>query len=109
MRISHNYQFLKDRRGKDSKLTEAEWDTARNLIDEYFPGCHDFLTAHLQVESLKYKICILLRLHFINKEVSAMIGYTAAYSSKLSSEIYLELFGKEGGSKELSAELSKLF
>ena len=109
LRLSHNYQILKDRRGKDSKLTEAEWHIVRNLIDEYFPGCHDFLVTNLPVDSLKYKICLLLRLHFINKEVCAMIGYTAAYSSKLSSETYHDLFGKEGGSKELAAELAKLF
>lgn len=109
LRLSHNYQLLKDRRGKEPKLTEAEWHIVMNLIDEYFPGCHDFLIANLQVDSLKYKICLLLRLHFINKEICAMIGYTAAYSSKLSSEIYHDLFGKEGGSKELAAELAKLF
>lgn len=109
LKLSMNYQLLKDRRGKEYKLNEAEWDVVRNLVDEYFPGCYDFIVANLPVDSLKYKICLLLRLHFINKEIGPMIGYTDSYSSKLSSEIYKELYGKEGGSKELTNKLAKLF
>ena len=107
--LSPTYQAIKDRTGKESKLTEAEWNTIRNLADEYFPGFHDFLVANLEVGSVKYKVCLLLRLHFINKEISSMLGFTAAYTSKLSSEIFMQLYGKSGGSKELSAKLSKLF
>ena len=109
LKLSPNYLLIADRRGKDSKLTEVEWDIVKNLVEEYFPSCFEFLIANLSVGSLKFKICLLLRLHFINKEVGAMIGYTAAYSSRLSSEIYKELYGKSGGSKELAVELSKLF
>ena len=109
LKLSMNYQLLKDRRGKEYKLNEAEWDVVRNLVDEYIPGCYDFIVANLPVDSLKYKICLLLRLHFINKEIGPMIGYTDSYSSKLSSEIYKELYGKEGGSKELTNKLAKLF
>ena len=109
LKLSPCYQTISNRFGKDPKLSEEEWEIARNLINEYFPGCHDYLTANLPIDSLKFKICILLRLHFINKEVGLMIGYTPAYSSRLSSEIYKELFGKEGGSKELAKKLCDIF
>ena len=109
LRLSINYQNLKDRTNKDSKLTEDEWDIANSLIDEYFPECYDFLISHLSVDSVQYKICILLRLHFINKEISFMMGYTSAYISMLSSEIIKDLFGKTGGTKELAKELGRLY
>ena len=109
LKLSPCYQTISNRFGKDPKLSEEEWEIARNLINEYFPGCYDYLTVNLPIDSLKFKICILLRLHFINKEVGLMIGYTPAYSSRLSSEIYKELFGKEGGSKELAKKLCDIF
>ncbi len=109
LKLSENYKTLKDRTKKDSKLTEDEWDIANNLINEYFPGCYDCLISHLSVESVEYKVCLLLRLHFINKEVSAMMGCTSAYVTMLSSKIIKNLFGKTGGTKELAKELGRLY
>ena len=109
LKHSANYQDLKDRNNKDSKLTEDEWDVASNLLDEYFPGCYDFLISRLTINSVQYKICLLLRLHFINKEVAYMMGYTSAYITMLSSDIIKNLFGKTGGTKELAKELAHLY
>ena len=109
LKISPNYQAIKEVVRRGQKLSEEEWAMAEALVNEYFPGCYDFIASKLPSSTLKFRICLLLRLHFINKEVCGMIGYTPAYSSKLSSEIHKELYGETGGSKELAANLSKFF
>lgn len=109
LKISPNYQAMKEMARRGQKLSDEDWTMVEVLVNEYFPGCYDFIASKLQPNPLKLRICLLLRLHFINKEVSGMIGYTPAYSSKLSSEIYKDLYGESGGSKELASNLSKKF
>ena len=109
LKISPNYQAMKEMARRGKKLSEEEWAMAEALVNEYFPGCYDLIASKLHSSPLKFRICLLLRLHFINKEVSGMIGYTPAYSSKLSAEIHKDLYGGTGGSKELATNLSKLF
>ena len=109
LKISPNYQAMREMARHGQKLSEEEWAIAEALVNEYFPGCYDFIASKLHSSPLKFRICLLLRLHFINKEVSGMIGYTPAYSSKLSAEIHKDLYGGTGGSKELATNLSKIF
>ena len=109
LKISPNYQAMQEMARRGRKLSEEEWAIAEALVNEYFPGCYDFIASKLHSSPLKFRICLLLRLHFINKEISGMIGYTPAYSSKLSAEIHKDLYGGTGGSKELATNLSKIF
>jgi len=109
LKISSNYQFIKTTVSHGQKFTEKEWDIAENLVNEYFPECYDFLVSKVEVCTLKFKICLLLRLHFISKEVGCALGYTPAYVTKLSTEVFQELYGKIGGSKELGIELRKIY
>ena len=109
LKISPNYQAMQEMARHGRKLSEEEWAMAEALVNEYFPGCYDFIASKLHSSPIKFRICLLLRLHFINKEVSGMLGYTPAYSSRLSTEIHKDLYGGTGGSKELATNLSKIF
>lgn len=108
LKRSPNYQQIEEFAYKGQKLSESDWDTAYNLVAEYYPGCHDFLLTHLQINSIEYRICLLLRLHFKTGEIANMLGFTPPYISKTSTEILGNLYGKKGSSKELSKELGKI-
>ena len=109
LKLSPNYHIIQELAVRGQKLTEKDWLIVDKIVNEYFPGCYDYIHSRISLNTLPYKICLLLRLHFLNKEISGMLGFTPAYISKLSSIIYKDLFGKEGSSKELATTLSKIF
>jgi len=108
LKQSPNYQQIEKLAYKGLKLSEDDWDTVCNLASEYYPGFYDFLLSRLQLDSIDYHICLLLRLHFKTGEIANMLGVTPPYISKTSTDILGCLFGKKGSSKELSKELRKI-
>ncbi len=109
LKMSPNYQKVKAMAYKGQSLSAEEWKIIGQLIGEYFPGCYDFLLSKLKADSIEYKICLLLRLHFKAGDIANMLGFSSAYVSKVSSEILKKTFNKKGSSKELSTTLCKIF
>lgn len=108
LQSSYSYIYLKSMLKHGMSISPQRWERITKLIEEYFPGFFDFLALHFERDTVKFRICVLLRLHFINKEVAALMDYTPAYISMLSSQILQELFGKMGGSKDLAKKLSEI-
>lgn len=108
LKNSPNYQRIKDIAYKGKKLTSEDWETIHNLVNEYLPGFFDFVISQTKIDSTEYRICLLLRLHFKAGEIAHMLGVTAPYISKASTEIMADLYGVKGSSKELYKELCKI-
>ena len=108
LKLSPNFQQIEEYADKGHKLSGSDWDNVCNLAAEYYPAFYDFLLSRLQIDSIEYRICLLLRLHFKTGEIANMLGFTPPYISKTSTEILRNLFGKKGSSKELSKELCKI-
>ena len=108
LKLSPNYQQIEELAHKGHKLSESDWDNVCNLTNEYYPGFYDYLLVHLQLDSIEYRICLLLRLHFKTGEIANLLGVSPPYISKTSTDILRNLYGKKGSSKELSKELSKI-
>ena len=108
LKLSPNYQQIKELAQKGQKLSESDWDIVCNLASEYYPGFYDYLMSHMKVDSTEYQICLLLRLHFKAGEIANMLGVTPPYISKTSTEIMADLYGIKGSSKELYKELCKI-
>ena len=106
---SSSYKIIKDIAIKGQTLSQDDWETIENLVKEYIPGFYDFMVSNFRIDSVEYKICLLLRLHFKAGEIANMLGVTPAYISKTSTEILVGTFVKKGSSKELYKELSKLY
>ena len=105
---SSSYKVIKDIAIKGQTLSQGDWETIENLVKEYIPGFYDFMVSNFRIDSVEYKICLLLRLHFKAGEIANMLGVTPAYISKTSTEILGGTFVKKGSSKELYKELSNL-
>ena len=93
---------------KGKELKEHDWDMIRQLINEYFPGYHEFLTAKLKMNTTDYHVCLLLRLHFKAGEIANMLSVSPPYISKISTSVLAILFNKKGSSRELAKELAKI-
>ena len=106
--LVENYQRIKDIAYKGNKLSSEDWQTIHNLANEYLPGFYDFIIYQTKMDSTEYRICLLLRLHFKAGEIAHMLGVTAPYISKTSTEIMANLYGVKGSSKELYKELCKI-
>lgn len=108
LKNSPNYQRIKEKAYKGHKLSSEDWDTICNLANEYLPGFYDYVISQTKMDSTEYRICLLLRLHFKAGEIAYMLGVTAPYISKTSTEIMADLYGIKGSSKELYKELCKI-
>lgn len=108
MKLSPNYQRIKDIAYKGVQLSEDDWDTIHNLIYEYLPGFYDFSISRLKINSTEHHICILLRLHFKAGEIANMLSVTPPFISKASTNILMNLYDKKGSSKELYKELTRI-
>lgn len=102
LRLSSDYQKIRHCANKGQELTEAEWEKINCLIVEHLPGFHDFITSKIPVDTIEYRICLLLRLHFGTKDIANMLGVTSPYISKISSKIQKEIFYTKGSSKALA-------
>lgn len=108
LKNSPEYLLIQEKAYKGQKLSSEDWDTISNLTNEYLPGFYDFIRLQSKIDSTDYRICLLLRLHFKAGEIANMLGVTAPYISKTSTEVLLNMYGKRGSSKELYKELCKI-
>ena len=106
--LSSNYQKMKEIARKGEKLQGNDLEMAHQLVNEYFPGCYDFLVYTLKINSVEQQVSLLLRLHFKAGEIANMLNVTPPYISRVCSETMEKLFKKKGSSKELAKELGKL-
>lgn len=108
LKKSPSYLQIQEMAYKGQKLSSGHWDSICNITSEYFPAFYDFVLSQFQIDSTEYRICLLLRLHFKGGEIAHMLGVTAPYISKTSTEILANLNGKRGSSKDLYKELCKI-
>ena len=108
LKKSPNYLQIQEIAYKGQKLSSGHWDSISNLTSEYLPAFYDFVLSQFQIDTTEYRICLLLRLHFKGAEIAHMLGVTAPYISKTSTEILANLYGKRGSSKDLYKELCKI-
>ena len=108
LRMSDSYKSIKDMAVRGQKLTADEWRLVYEVFAEYFPVCHDFCTSTMEIDTIEYKVSMLLRLHFETKEIANMSGVTPPYISKVSTKVLKDHFGKRGSSKDLAKELNKM-
>ena len=108
LRMSDSYKSIKDMAVRGQKLTADEWRLVYEVFAEYFPVCHDFCTSTMKIDTIEYRVSMLLRLHFETKEIANMSGVTPPYISKVSTKVLKDHFGKRGSSKDLAKELNKM-
>lgn len=106
--LSSKYQIIKSMAYKGQTFQENDWIIIQQLICEYFPGFDDFLHSKLKIESVEYKVSMLLRMHLKAGEIANVLSVTPPYISKISTAILANLFNKRGSSKDLAKEFSKI-
>ena len=95
---------------RGQRLTDTDWKDISMIIAEYLPGFEDFMEVNRpQLKANEYPLCILLRMHFKAVEIAGMLNLSKSQVSQLCSDIMRKVFDKKGSSKELSANLSKIF
>ena len=76
------------------------------MIIEIMPSFNKFISAKkLELNDKEYKTCILIRLHFIQKEIANMLGVSPAYIAKVCNNAMQKLFGVTGKAKDLEMRL----
>jgi len=102
------YQNLLKKAGRAEELTNEEWHQANMVAIEIFPNFYKFISSRkLDLNDKEFKTCILIRMHFIPKDIANMLGVSQPYITKIRNNMMLKLFDVEGNSKELDERLKQ--
>lgn len=105
---SKEYARLKVLATRGTLLSDEDWHMVYMMIIETMPSFHKFISSKKhQLNDKEYKTCILIRLHFIQKEIANMVGVSPAYIAKVSNKIMQKLFDSSGKAKDLEQQLKQ--
>lgn len=100
------FASLKKSAIKGVLLSDDDWHEIYVMIIEIMPSFNKFISAKkLELNDKEYKTCILIRLHFIQKEIANMLGVSPAYIAKVCNNAMQKLFGVTGKAKDLEMRL----
>lgn len=102
------YHNLLKKAGRAEELTNEEWHQANMVAIEIFPNFYKFISSRkLDLNDKEFKTCILIRMHFIPKDIANMLGVSQPYITKIRNNMMPKLFDVEGNSKELDERLKQ--
>lgn len=105
---SKEYESLKIIAARGTLLSDDDWHKVYIMIIETMPTFNKFISSKKhQLNDKEYKTCILIRLHFIQKEIANMIGVSPAYIAKVSNKVMQKLFDSSGKTKDLEERLKQ--
>lgn len=105
---SKEYDNLKIIAARGTLLSDDDWHKVYIMIIETMPTFNKFISSNKhQLNNKEYKTCILIRLHFIQKEIANMIGVSPAYIAKISNRVMQKLFDASGKTKDLENRLKQ--
>ena len=105
---SETYKNLQKTANKALVLSEDDWHQAYMMVIEILPNFYKLISSkRSELNDNEYKTCILMRLHFMPKDVANMLDVTQPYITKVCKSLMQKLFDEEGKSKELSEKLKQ--
>ena len=73
------------------------------LFNEVLPTFYGTLnTPGYTLSEVEYEVCMLLRLHFRQSDISRICGISSSYVSVLQQRILKKVFGREGKAKDFT-------
>jgi len=105
---SEVYDNLKKSAIKGVLLTDEDWHQIYIMIIEIMPGFNKYISSmKFELNDKEYKTCILIRLHFIQKEIANMLGVSPAYIAKVCNHVMQKLYNITGKTKDLEKKLKQ--
>jgi len=105
---SETYKNLQKTANKALVLSEDDWHQAYMMVIEILPNFYKLISSkRSELNDNEYKTCILMRLHFMPKDVANMLDVTQPYITKVCKSLMQKLFDEEGKSKDLSERLKQ--
>ena len=103
------YQNLKKKAAKAKTVSDEEWQEIIAMVIKIQPNYYRFISSNkYKLNDKEFKTCLLIRLLFIPKEISSLLGLSQPSITKIRNNLMKKLFGQDGNSKELDKKLKEL-
>lgn len=103
------YQNLKKKAAKAKTVSDEEWQEIIAMVIKIQPNYYRFISSNkCKLNDKEFKTCLLIRLLFIPKEISSLLGLSQPSITKIRNNLMKKLFGQDGNSKELDKKLKEL-
>jgi DNA-binding CsgD family transcriptional regulator len=102
------YQNLKKKAAKAKTVSDEEWQEIIAMVIKIQPNYYRFISSNkYKLNDKEFKTCLLIRLLFIPKEISSLLGLSQPSITKIRNNLMKKLFGQDGNSKELDKKLKE--
>ena len=96
------YPLMIKSTGNGNKLTNREWSTLHNYIDERLPKFSKFIAIKEPLLTQnEINVCILVRLYFKPKNIANALNLDSSIITRARQSLHKKLFGINGSSKHL--------
>ena len=86
-----------------------DWKRLKMLFNEEIPSFYNTLnTSHYTLSEVEYEVCMLLRLHFRQADISRLCGISTSYVSLIQQRLLKKVFNKEGKAEDFSKILKAI-
>ena len=103
------YAHLQKLSSKGEQLNDQDLKRLENYLSETLPDFMSFLSEEsVQLSRYEFHTCLLIRMYFKPSEVSNMLGYSAAYATKIRFNLLQKLFRQEGHAKDFDRLLRQI-
>jgi tetratricopeptide (TPR) repeat protein len=100
------YIGLQRKAAKAIVLSNDDWLQVNAIAIKVFPNFYKFISSKkYNLNDKEFKTCILIRMHFVPKDIANMLGVSQAYITKIRNNMMPKLFGIDGNSKKLDERL----
>lgn len=92
-----------------NKVLTAQWIQLQDLINQEIPSFYGIIhDKNRNMKEVDYRICILVRLHFSPKEISAITGESLSYISTKRGRLLAKIFGTKGKTEEFDKKICEI-
>ena len=92
-----------------TKVVNTEWLKLQDLINQEIPSFYGIIhDKNRNMKKVDYRICILVRLHFSPKEISAITGESLSYISTKRGRLLAKIFGIKGKTEEFDKKICEI-
>lgn len=102
------YTLIKDRLDNKKNLNDADWERLEEAVNIAYPNFKGKLYSLHTFKDDEYKICMLIKIGFMNSDISTIMSKTDSAITQKRSKMYTIIFSSKGNPKDFNNFIKNL-
>lgn len=84
---------------------EDDWLALGSAVEHTWPGFHDEIMQGQPLRQVEYRMCLLMKVGFLDKEIEFLLGYGQKSLSMVKRRVFRKIYGTGGSARELKQRI----